>query len=173
MTRIRIRIAKTSAPAPRSMTSLIASGFSRSSRRTKSDLPKDGGRLARVTASCLQTSNAPLMPLWYLSGRCDAVGVGRPTQPCSRRILHFACKLLHASDSGTPSLPLSSSIGKALLQIRNQILAFARNMNGLTLARLGANPPGQRFRGRNDVPTFSLDRHARFLPALGYRNWLT
>jgi hypothetical protein len=69
-----------SAPAPRSMTSLITSGFSRSSRRTKGDLQKWEGSLARVTASCLQSSNAPLMPLWLLIGRRDTIGVGRPTQ---------------------------------------------------------------------------------------------
>ena len=38
MTRIRIKIAKTNAPAPRSMTSLITSGFSRSSRRKSTSL---------------------------------------------------------------------------------------------------------------------------------------
>ncbi len=49
-TRIKIKITKINAPAPKSMTWLNTSGFSRSWRRTKPPSRNIGGRLARVTA---------------------------------------------------------------------------------------------------------------------------
>jgi hypothetical protein len=48
-TRISTKIANINKPKPRSMTSLITSGFSKSSRRTNSP-PRNQGRLTRVTA---------------------------------------------------------------------------------------------------------------------------
>jgi hypothetical protein len=100
------------------------------------------------------------MPLWYLIGRRDAIGIGRPSKSAVAESCTLRANYFPQTDSGASSLPLSANTGNALLQIRNQILAFAGNMNGFTLARFGTNPPGQLFRGRKDASAFTPSRHA-------------
>jgi hypothetical protein len=63
-TRIRIRITNINVPAPSSITSLIKSGFSRSSRRKKIP-PLIRGRLARVLHS------VPVELYGSFDARCD------------------------------------------------------------------------------------------------------
>jgi hypothetical protein len=52
------------------------------------------------------------------------------------------------SDSGASDLLLLANIGKPLLEISNQVLALAGNVNRLFLATFRANPSSQFFRGR-------------------------
>ena len=120
--RIKIRIAKTNAPAPKSMTSLITSGFSRSSRRTKAPRKIGGGgghESPLRTRTGHGTFDATVVVDWaprywcqgprqtpcFDGGRASrpgAAGRGRPASIVqhSRRILRFAGKLLHAASLG-------------------------------------------------------------------------
>src|ERR1700687_4362713 len=61
---------------------------------------------------------------------------------------------------------------KALLEVRNQVLALAGNVNRLFLSAFRSNPSGQFFGRGENRPALPSDGHPRFLPALSNGNGL-
>jgi hypothetical protein len=93
-TRIRIRTMNTNAPAPRSMTSLITSGFSRSSRRTKAPPRKVRGEVGTSHRFVLGSSRALLIPPHLGLDAVTLMELKDLRKTRSRRILHFGGKSL-------------------------------------------------------------------------------
>lgn len=58
---------------------------------------------------------------------------------------------------------------KTPFEIRNQVLAFAGDVNGGILPALRANPGGQSLRRGINEPPLAGDRHSLILPALSHR----
>lgn len=65
-----------------------------------------------------------------------------------------------------PFLLLLTDERKALLEISNQILAFAGNAKGLFLAVLRTNPGSQVLGRGRDESALARNRHPLVLPAL-------
>ena len=67
----------------------------------------------------------------------------------------------------SPLLVLAN-IGKTLPEIRNQVLAWAGNVNRFTFALFCADPLGEFFGRGVNPPTRSGNRHSGLMPALHY-----
>lgn len=74
--------------------------------------------------------------------------------------------------SRLPFLLLLADKRKALLEVRNQVLALAGNVNRLFLPAFRSNPRGQFFGRGVNRPALPSHGHPRFLPALSDGNGL-